>query len=113
MSFDLQPPYDNPIEQAVAELASTAHVLMPNLYESDGDALFATLVRGASIYVEAWLSSGASNTLAGAVLTAEDLADPDRADDPHASFLSLLNLTLEAVYDNIEHELDHGLGGAV
>jgi hypothetical protein len=113
VSFDLQPPYENPIEQAVSELASTAHVLMPSLYESDGDALFATLVRGAYIYVEAWLSSGASNTLAGAVLTAEDLADPDRANDPHATFLSLLNLALEAVYDNIEYELEPRRGGAV
>jgi hypothetical protein len=106
MSFDLPPTHDDPIEQAMSDLASIIRQAAPRSYESDGDGLFAALVRGLRVYVTAWARSGdVSGSLAGVVLDADDLADPRRADDPHATFFSLMDLTLESLRDNIEYEL--------
>lgn len=110
MSINLTPPYENPIEQAMAELASTVHILNPEAYDEEADGLFAALVRGLYIYVEAWAKSGDDNSLAALMVDADDLNDPSRADDPHATFISLLDLALEAIHDNIRCELDPKYG---
>jgi len=112
VSFDLEPPPDDELENRMADLASIVRILNPEPYESDGDALFALLVRGLSLYVTAWANSDVGRSLAGVALTAEDLADPDRANDPNAAFTTLLDLTLEAIFDNIAYELgnDNGRG---
>ena len=81
MSFNLEPEYDNPIEQAMRDLASLVHQEAPDSYQSDGDGLFAALVRGLTVYVNAWMKSG-NGSLGMLLVDTDDLADPDRAGDP-------------------------------
>ena len=104
--MNLDPPYDNSIEQGLADLASTVRILNPEAFDSDAEGLFAMLVRGTAIYVKAWENEGSVGSLADAVVTSADLADPNRIADPHAHFITLLELTLEAIEDNIRGELD-------
>jgi hypothetical protein len=114
MSFDLNPPYENPIEQAMAELAATVHNMNPDAYQDHGEALFAMLVRGLYIYVDAWIRLGDdTSSLSALMVAAEDLNDPSRAGDPHATFFTVMDQSLEAMRDNIGCELisDYGTEG--
>ena len=108
--MNLNPPYDNPLEQRMADLASTTHILDPDPYEDDGEGLFALLVRGVYIYVEAWSKADDDSSLGALFVATDDLADPSRAGDPNATFVTLLQLALEAIHDNIRCELDPDYG---
>jgi len=109
MSFDLKDHYDNPIEQAMLDLANIVRFNNGDAFDSDGEALFTMLVRGLYIYAEAWAESG-GGSLADLVVTSEDLADPNRVSDPHATMFTLVGLALESMGDNIGCEIypDYG-----
>lgn len=71
----------------------------------DGDALFNMLCVGVRMYVDAWVAFGHPG-IGGIVATDDDLADPARITDPHAMTRTLLRLALDAISDNITHDLD-------
>lgn len=109
--MNLKPGYDHPIEQRLADLAYLVSIEHKDLYETDADALFMLIVRASRMYVEVWAESQQPTLATAHIITAADLNDPSRINDPHAAVKSLLVLLADTVGDNVTHIFETGNTG--
>jgi hypothetical protein len=75
-------------------------------YDTPFEVLFAVCVEAVTTYIVQWAEMDSEGSLSSLVIDADDLENPERANDPRAKLETLSRLMiLDSLLDNVRHRL--------
>ena len=101
---------NNRLDELIEDLLFVLDVQpeVQNIYDHRSEVAFWVLCRTARFYVNSWAAEPPNGSIGDAMIDKFDLEDPARVLDENARLISLLEMTLESVYDNLITQAEQG-----